>query len=51
MDPTVKAARSSIYKSFNLGGITNWAVDLQDYQPWSSSTGLRLLQNADMART
>ncbi|KAI6754849.1 hypothetical protein HG530_012601 [Fusarium avenaceum] len=31
MSPSTKMARETIYKSFGMGGTTDWAVDLQKY--------------------
>lgn len=33
MSPTTKAGRIGIYQSYDLGGVSDWAVDLQDFQP------------------
>ncbi|KAH8673384.1 glycoside hydrolase family 18 protein [Xylariales sp. PMI_506] len=39
MSPSNRAARVNLYKALNFGGVTNWAVDLEDYTdvPYSSS--------------
>lgn len=31
MGPQIKASRKSLYKGLNMGGITDWATDLQEY--------------------
>ncbi|KAJ3483725.1 hypothetical protein NLG97_g7237 [Lecanicillium saksenae] len=31
MSPAVMASRTAIYKSLNMGGTTNWAIDLEDF--------------------
>lgn len=33
MDDSVKSTRTDLYKFYSLGGITDWAVDLQEFQP------------------
>jgi hypothetical protein len=33
MSPTTKATRVSLYNSLDMGGVSDWAVDLEDYQP------------------
>lgn len=33
MDPSTKALRTNTYKGLNMGGTSDWAVDLQDYMP------------------
>ncbi|EXV01258.1 chitinase (glycoside hydrolase family 18) [Metarhizium robertsii] len=31
MSPEVRSTRTVIYKTLNMGGTTNWAIDLEDY--------------------
>lgn len=31
MDSSIRSSRESIYKGLNMGGTTNWALDLEDY--------------------
>ena len=31
MSPTVKAARRTLYKQISMGGVSDWATDLQEY--------------------
>ena len=40
MNPTIKAARNSAYQSLNMGGITDWATDLENYKdaPYPSTS-------------
>jgi hypothetical protein len=33
MDPTNKASRIAFYQALAMGGVSDWAVDLEDYQP------------------
>jgi len=33
MDPSNKAARVSLYQALSMGGMTDWAVDLEDFFP------------------
>lgn len=33
MDPTTKASRISLYQGLDMGGVSDWAVDLEDFQP------------------
>ncbi|WEW59000.1 hypothetical protein PRK78_004468 [Emydomyces testavorans] len=31
MSPEIRASRTTLYKSLNMGGTTNWAIDLESY--------------------
>jgi hypothetical protein len=39
MDPSNKATRTSIYHSMFLGGVTDWAVDLESFVTPTATTG------------
>ncbi|OAQ63718.2 chitinase [Pochonia chlamydosporia 170] len=39
MSPEVLSTRTQIYKSLNMGGTTNWAIDLEDYNDVPNESG------------
>ncbi|THC89244.1 hypothetical protein EYZ11_011312 [Aspergillus tanneri] len=44
MSPATKASRKSLYKGLNMGGTTNWATDLQQYNDLPTR-GVVLVEN------
>jgi len=45
MDPTTKATRIGLYKALDMGGASDWAVDLEDYQPDPIPAGWQTFKN------
>ncbi|KAL5360965.1 hypothetical protein BJX96DRAFT_151156 [Aspergillus floccosus] len=50
MNPTIKAARTNLYRAWGLGGTTDWAVDLQKFhepppptKDWDTYKRMRML--------
>ena len=39
MSPQIKASRKATYQNLNMGGSTDWASDLEDYQPNPPTAG------------
>ena len=40
MSPENKSRRKNLYKSLRMGGVSDWAIDLEDYVQQATATGL-----------
>jgi hypothetical protein len=45
MDQTTKATRIGLYKALDMGGVSDWAIDLEDYQSDPIPAGWQTFKN------